>query len=46
MSTDERTLAVEHIKKLQKMASFGKELIIFDRGYALGARWPADFVCR
>jgi hypothetical protein len=34
MSTDERTLAVQHIEKLQKMASFGKELIIGDRGYA------------
>jgi hypothetical protein len=34
MSTDERTLAVRHIEKLQNMASFGKELIIFDRGYA------------
>jgi hypothetical protein len=34
MSTDERTLAVRHIETLQKLASFGKELIIFDRGYA------------
>jgi hypothetical protein len=34
MSTDERTLAVRHIEKPQKMASFGKELILFDRGYA------------
>jgi hypothetical protein len=33
MSRDERSLAEEHIKKLVKMADFGKELIVFDRGY-------------
>jgi hypothetical protein len=33
MRVDERTLAAEHIKKLAGMASFGKELILFDRGY-------------
>ncbi|MDR2095949.1 MAG: transposase [Treponema sp.] len=33
MATDERTLAAEHIKKLAGMTSFGKELILFDRGY-------------
>jgi hypothetical protein len=33
LSTDERTLAVRHIEKLRKMESFGKELILFDRGY-------------
>jgi len=35
MSTDERTIAQMHIKKLMKMESFEewKELIIFDRGY-------------
>jgi hypothetical protein len=33
MRVDERTLAGEHIKKLAGMASFGKELILFDRGY-------------
>jgi hypothetical protein len=33
MSSDERTVAVEHIKKLTKMERFGKELILFDRGY-------------
>jgi hypothetical protein len=34
MKVDERTLAGEHIKKLAGMESFGKELILFDRGYA------------
>jgi hypothetical protein len=33
MSSDERTLAAGHIKKLAKMETFGKELILFDRGY-------------
>ena len=35
ISTDERTIAQMHIKKLKEMESFekGKELIIFDRGY-------------
>jgi hypothetical protein len=33
MRTDERALAGEHIKKLAGMALFGKELILFDRGY-------------
>jgi hypothetical protein len=33
MSTDERTLAREHLEKLAGMASFGKELVLFDRGY-------------
>jgi hypothetical protein len=34
VSTDERTLAFRHIEKLEAMESFGKELVIFDRGYA------------
>jgi hypothetical protein len=34
MKVDERTLAGEHIRKLAGMESFGKELILFDRGYA------------
>jgi hypothetical protein len=33
IASDERTLAMRHIDKLTKMPSFGKELIIFDRGY-------------
>jgi hypothetical protein len=33
VATDERTLAREHIRKLVMMPAFGKELIIFDRGY-------------
>jgi hypothetical protein len=33
IATDERTLAMRHIEKLVKMPSFGKELVIFDRGY-------------
>jgi hypothetical protein len=33
MSTDERTLAKGHIGKLAGRGDFGKELIIFDRGY-------------
>jgi hypothetical protein len=33
MAVDERTLAEEHIKRLAGMGSFGKELILFDRGY-------------
>jgi hypothetical protein len=32
-AVDERTLAGEHIRKLAGMATFGKELILFDRGY-------------
>jgi hypothetical protein len=32
--TDGRTLAAEHVKVLCGLDSFGKELIIFDRGYA------------
>jgi hypothetical protein len=34
MKIDERTLAGDHIRKLAGMGSFGKELILFDRGYA------------
>jgi len=34
LKTDERTLALRHIAELCKMPSFGKELIIGDRGYA------------
>jgi hypothetical protein len=34
MDRGERTLAAEHIKKLTGMGSFGKEIILFDRGYA------------
>jgi hypothetical protein len=30
---DERALAAEHLRKLTGMAGFGKELILFDRGY-------------
>jgi len=33
LDTCERTLALRHIEELCSMASFGKELIIFDRGY-------------
>lgn len=33
MWSDERTLAVGHIDHLRQMDSFGRELIIFDRGY-------------
>jgi hypothetical protein len=33
MATGERALAEAHIKKLAGMPSFGKELILFDRGY-------------
>jgi hypothetical protein len=32
--TGERALAVEHIRALTALAGFGKELILFDRGYA------------
>jgi len=34
LKTDERELAVLHIGVLRKLASFSKELILFDRGYA------------
>ena len=34
LSEDERTLALEHIKNLDKGVRFGKELAIMDRGYA------------
>jgi hypothetical protein len=34
MSTGERKLAQMHVDALVKLQSFGKELIIFDRGYA------------
>ena len=34
LKTDERTLAFRHIAELRKMPSFGKELLIGDRGYA------------
>jgi hypothetical protein len=33
MASDERTLAERHIKKLKQMPSFGRELLLFDRGY-------------
>jgi len=33
ISTDERELAQRHISALYKMPSFGKECILFDRGY-------------
>jgi hypothetical protein len=33
LKTDERTLAMRHIDALCAMSSFGKELIIYDRGY-------------
>jgi hypothetical protein len=52
MARDERTLAEEHIKKLTKMETFGKELILFDRGYPsiglIGVLFEAgiDFVMR
>jgi hypothetical protein len=32
--TGERALAVEHIRALTALGGFGKELILFDRGYA------------
>jgi hypothetical protein len=34
MSADERSLAERHIEKLATMEDFGKEMILFDRGYA------------
>ena len=34
VKTDERALALRHIEELYKLPSFGKELILFDRGYA------------
>jgi hypothetical protein len=37
IATDERTLALSHIEKLEKMPSFGKELVLFDRGYPSAA---------
>jgi len=33
LKTSERELAVQHIESLTKQKDFGKELIIFDRGY-------------
>jgi hypothetical protein len=52
LSADERSLAVRHLEKLAKMESFGKELVLFDRGYPskelirqLGER-GIDFVMR
>jgi hypothetical protein len=33
MRVDERTLAIEHVEKLRELSSYGRELIIFDRGY-------------
>ena len=33
MSSDERTLAIKHLKKYAQIAPNGKKLIIFDRGY-------------
>jgi hypothetical protein len=52
MARDERSLAAEHIKKLAGMRTFGKELILFDRGYPsmelieLLKREKIDFVMR
>jgi hypothetical protein len=34
LSTDERTLALQHIKNLDKSVRMEKELVIMDRGYA------------
>lgn len=34
IATDERTLALRHLKHLENMESYGKELVIMDRGYA------------
>jgi hypothetical protein len=34
MAADERSLAKRHIEKLITLEGFGKELILFDRGYA------------
>jgi hypothetical protein len=33
MSTDERSLAMQHVDHLANLPSFKKELVIFDRGY-------------
>ena len=33
LETSERDLAMQHIERLKKLNDFGKELIIFDRGY-------------
>jgi hypothetical protein len=37
MHTDERSLAFRHLAHLQGMESFGKELVILDRGYPSAA---------
>jgi len=34
ITTDERTLAMQHIEELCRLPSFDKECILFDRGYA------------
>lgn len=34
IATDERTLALSHIRTLSQLKSFNRELILFDRGYA------------
>jgi hypothetical protein len=44
MARDERSLAREHLEKLAGMASLGKELVLFDRGYPSWERirWLQD----
>jgi len=34
ISTDERSLALQHIEHLRNLSSYKRELVIFDRGYA------------
>lgn len=34
MSTDERSLAYQHMEYLRSLPSFSRELVLFDRGYA------------
>jgi len=54
MWMDERALAVAHIDRLRQMDSFGRELILFDRGYPsfelfkhlMGGDKPVSFLMR
>ena len=54
MSTDERSIALKHVEHLRTLSSFGKELVIFDRGYPsfdliqafLQEKYPITFLFR
>ena len=54
ISTDERSLAFQHVEHLRSLPSFGKELVLFDRGYAgfeliqafLYEKYPITFLFR